>query len=362
MKIAIIGLSNSGKTTVYNALTGLDIETTIYPTTVNEPNLGMVKVPDNRLDILTEIFNPKKTTPIMVQYVDCPSIIKGDAKHNRIVFDLLKDADSLVHVVRAFEDETVMHPIGNIDPLRDIKTVEDEWIFGDFELVEKRLESIEFSKKKAMKIDESERMALHKCKEILEQENPLRDGKFSANELLALRHLQFMSDKPEVIAINIDETDLNSNRAEEQIRQALNYYGNRSTVKVLALSANIEMDIAQMETDEAGEFLDDLGIDEPARNRLIRVSFENLGLRTFFTVESDEVKAWHVRKGADALSAAGKIHTDIQRGFIKAEVVSYDDFVSLRSMVAAREKGLLRLEGKTYEVRDGDIIKFRFNV
>jgi ribosome-binding ATPase YchF (GTP1/OBG family) len=341
MKIAIIGLSNSGKTTVYNALTGLNIETTIYPTAVNEPNLGMVKVPDHRLDILTEIFNPKKTTPIMVQYVDCPSFIKGDAKHNRIVFDLLKDADSLVHVVRTFEDEMVMHPIGNIDPLRDVKTVEDEWIFGDFELVEKRLESIEFSKKKAMKIDESERMALHKCREILEQENPLRDGEFSANELLAFRHLQFMSDKPEVIAINIDEMDLNSNRAEEQIRQVLNYYGDRSTVKVLALSAKVEMDIAQMETDEAGEFLGDLGIDEPA---------------------SDEVRAWQIKKGADALSAAGKIHTDIQRGFIKAEVVSYDDFVSLRSMAAAREKGLLRLEGKTYEVRDGDIIKFRFNV
>jgi GTP-binding protein YchF len=362
MKIAIIGLSNSGKTTIYNALTGLNIEITIYPTISGEPNLGMVKVPDSRLNVLTEIFNPKKTTPITVQYVDCPGIIKGDVKQNRIVFDLLKDADSLVHVIRTFENDAVIHSMNDINPLRDIRIVEDELIFRDFELIEKRFESIEISKKKGKKINDAENKILFKCKDMLEQGNPLRDIKFSADELLTLRHLQFMSNKPEVMALNIEELDLNNAGANEQIMQVLNYYENRSTVKVLTLSAKVEMDIAQMAHDEAVEFLDDLGIDDPARNKLIRVSFENLGLITFFTVGSDEVKAWHVRKGADALSAAGKIHSDIQRGFIRAEVVAYEDFVSLGSMAAARDKGLLRLEGKKYEVRDGDIINFRFNV
>lgn len=362
MKIAITGLSNSGRTTVYNALTGLGVETTVYPTTAGEPNLGVVRVPDQRLDALTEIFKPRKTTPLAVQYVDCPGLAKGDPKQNRSVFDLLKDAESLVHVVRAFEDEAVVHPMGGVDPLRDVKAVEDELLFGDFELVEKRLESIELSRKKGNKVDEAERAALLKCRGALEQESPLRDVEFSADELLALRHLQFMSNKPEVVAINIAEEDLNTQREADIKGEVVDYYGGRSPVKVLTLSAKVEMDIAQMEADEAGEFLDDLGIGEPARKRLIRVSFENLGLITFFTVVSDEARAWTVRKGADALSAAGKVHTDIQRGFIRAEVVAYEDFVLLRSMAAAREKGLLRLEGKTYGVKDGDIINFRFNV
>jgi GTP-binding protein YchF len=362
MKIAITGLSNSGKTTVYNALTGLDVDTTVYPSTEAELNLGVVRVPDSRLDVLTEIFKPKKSTLLAVQYIDCLGLTRGDPKQNRNVFDLLKDADSLVHVVRTFDDEMVVHPMGDIDPLRDVKTVENELIFGDFELVEKRLESIEFSKKKGKKVDEAERALLLKYKRILEQESPLRDIGFSNDEFLTLRHLQFMSNKPEVVALNIAEADLNTDTEANIRRKISDFYGERSSVKVLALSAKVEMDIAQMEADEAKEFLEDLGIGEPARKRLIRVSFENLGMITFFTVVSDEVRAWAIRKGADALSAAGKVHTDIQRGFIRAEVVAYEDFVSFRSMAAAREKGLLRLEGKTYGVKDGDIINFRFNI
>lgn len=360
MKIAIIGLSNSGKTTVYNVLTGLEIETTVYPSMALEPNIGIVKIPDYRLDILSKIFKPKKTTPIAIQYIDCPSIIKGDLKHNKMIFNFLKDADSLIHIIRSFQDDFIIHPINNINILRDFRIIEDELIFTDFELIEKRLESIELLKKKGKKINEIEKNILLKCKRELEKEKPLRNLKFSNDEKLNLRHLQFISDKSEVIVLNIAELDIN--KVEEQINQILNLYGNHPLIKVLALSAKVEMDIAQMDEDDAIQFLEDLGIDEPARDRLIRISFENLGLITFFTVGSDEVKAWYVKKGADALTAAGKIHTDIQRGFIKAEVVAYEDFVSLGSMAAAREKGLLRLEGKKYEVRDGDIINFRFNV
>lgn len=361
MKIAVTGLANSGKTTIFNALTGLNLETTIYPTLTAEPHLGVVKVPDSRIEKLAEIYKPKKTTYATVEYVDYIGITKGDIEQNKKVSDLIKDVDAVVHVVRGFEDESIVHPLGNVNPARDAETVELEMIFGDLELVEKRLERMEQGQKRGKKPDEAEKKVLIKCKEVLEKETPLRDIEFSEEEQKTMRNLQFMSIKPVVVVLNISEKDLNSEKTGETVSRLQKFFKGKQ-VKVLSLCGKIEMEIAQLSHEEADAFLNDLGIQEPALNKLIHVSYDLLGLISFLTTGEDEARAWTIKKGTDAQKAAGKIHSDIERGFIRAEVVSFDDFISNGSMSAARDKGLLRLEGKTYEVKDGDIINFRFNV
>ena len=360
MKIAIIGLSNSGKTTVFNALTGMNIEATVYATVTGEPNIGVVKVPDLRIDTLTGVFKPKKTTNASIEYIDYIGLTKGDVKQNRKVFDLIKDVEAIVHVVRAFDDESVIHPLGNIDPARDIETLELELIFGDLDLVEKRLDRMEEAQKKSgKKPDESEKKLLVKCREFLMKETALRDVEFTEEELKAMRALQFMSTIPKVIVLNIGEKDLETDY-EKNLRSSIPE--RHQSIPVLTLCGKIEMEIAQLTPEEKGPFLEELKIDEPASNKLINTCYQMLGLISFLTVGEDEVRAWTIRKGTDAVNAAGKVHSDIARGFIRAEVISYADFISSGTMNAAKEKGLLRLEGKTYEVKDGDIINFRFNV
>jgi len=360
MKIAIIGLSNSGKTTVFNALTGMNIEATVYATVTGEPNIGVVKVPDARIDTLSGIFKPKKTTNAAIEYIDYIGLTKGDVKQNRKVFDLIKDVEAIVHVVRAFDEESVIHPLGNTDPTRDIETLELELIFGDLDLVEKRLARMQESQKKSgKKPDESEKKLLLKCQEFLMKETALRDVEFTEEELKAMRALQFMSTIPKVIVLNISEKDLASDHAKD-LRSSVPE--RHQSIPVLTLCGKIEMEIAQLPPEEKGLFLEELKIDEPASNKLINTCYQMLGLISFLTVGEDEVRAWTIRKGTDAVTAAGKVHSDIARGFIRAEVISYADFISSGTMQAAKEKGLLRLEGKTYEVKDGDIINFRFNV
>jgi len=361
LKVAIIGLANTGKTTIFNALTGLNIETTIYPTQAGEPHIGMVKVPDKRLEDLTEIYHPKKTTYATVEYIDYLGLTKGDIEQNKKVFDLIKDADAIVHVIRGFEDEVIVHPLGNTDPKRDVGTVELEMIFGDLELIDKRLERMEQGQKRGKKPDEAEKKVLLKCKENLENEIPLRDLEFSDEEQKVMRHLQFMSIKPEVIVLNVAEADIASGKTAAVISELEAIFKDKQ-VKILSLCGKIEMEIAQLSPEEAEVFLDDLGIAEPALNRLIRVSYDLLGLISFLTAGEDEVRAWTIQRGLNAQKAAGKIHSDIERGFIRAELVAYNDFMACGGMAGAREKGLLRLEGKNYEVKDGDIINFRFNV
>ena len=361
MKIAIIGLANAGKTTIFNALTGQNLETTIYPTLNAEPHIGMVKVPDVRIDKLTEIYKPKKITFATVEYIDYIGLTKGDMEQNRKVFDLIKDADAIVQVVRGFEDESIIHPLESVNPRRDAETLELEMVFGDLELVDKRLQRMEEGMKRGKKPDETEKKVLLKCKEILEQEKPLRDIAFHEDEQKSMRHLQFMSIKPEVIVLNVSESDLNTEKSDTTVAELQAYFQGRQ-VKIVKLCGKIEMEIAQLSAEEAQAFLDDLGIEEPALNKLIHVSYDLLGLISFLTSGEDEVRAWTISKGTNAQKAAGKIHSDIERGFIRAEVVSYDDFIAQGSMSGARDKGLLRLEGKTYEVKDGDIINFRFNV
>jgi len=359
MKIALIGLSNSGKTTIFNALTGLDTETTSYPTISGEPNLGVVKVPDPEIDHLSEIYRPRKTTYAKIEYIDYIGLTKGDLKQNRKVFDLIKDVDALVHVVRAFYDESVTNPMEGINPVRDIATVDLELIFGDLELVEKRLERMEEAKKRGKKADETGKRLLLKCRDFLMKETALRNVEFTKEEMKAMRQLQFLSTIPKVIVLNAGEKEGDTEYAKTLESSLLDRY---PKANVLRLCGKIEMDISQFPEDEKEPFLNELGIEEPASNRLIQTCYQILGLVSFITVGEDEVRAWTIRNNTNALAAAGKVHSDIERGFIRAEVISYEDFISSGSMHKAREKGLLRLEGKTYEVQDGDIINFRFNV
>jgi hypothetical protein len=359
MKIAIIGLSNSGKTTVFNALTGLNVETTIYPTISGEPNIGVVKVPDPEVDRLSEIYRPKKTTYAAIEYIDYIGLTKGDLKQNRKVFDLIKDVDAIVHVVRAFYDESVVNPMASINPVRDIETVELELVFGDLELVEKRLERMEEGKKRGKRPDETEQKLLQKCRDSLMMETALRNVEFTKEEMKAMRPLQFLSIIPKVIVLNTGERDGDTEYAKTLESSLVNRY---PSANVLTLCGKIEMEISQLPEDEKESFFIELGIEDPVSNRLIRICYQILGLISFLTVGEDEVRSWTIRSNTNALTAAGKIHSDIERGFIRAEVISYEDFISSGNMHSAREKGFLRLEGKTYEVKDGDIINFRFNV
>ena len=359
MKIAIIGLSNSGKTTVFNALTGQSLETPLYPIISGEPHVGIVKVPDPRLDTLSEIFRPKKTTHATIEYIDYIGLTKGDREQNRKVLDLIKDIDAVVHVVRAFEDETVVHPMGTVDPWRDVETIEVELIIGDLELVEKRLDRMEQGAKRGKKPDEKERKVLLKCKDFLNKEIALRDIEFNEEEQNSMKQLQFISNRREVVVINTGEKDLHADHIKKLISSVRTQY---PSLSVIALCGKIEMEIAQLSPDDAKLFLDDLGFDEPASKKLIHLCYDILGFISFFTYLGNEVRAWPIKKGTSAQKAAGKVHSDIERGFIKAEVISFDDFISAGSMHTAKEKGLLKLEGKSYEVKDGDIINFRFNV
>ncbi len=365
MKLAITGLSNSGKTTIFNALTGKDIVTTSYLTTAGEPSYGIVKVPDHRIDRLLEFFKPKKITYASVEYIDYIGINTKDTSDNIKIFGLIKDSDAIVHVVRAFDDDLIQHPFGEINPLKDIRAVETEVLFQDLDLAEKRLERMSEAAKKGKKPDENEKRLMLKCRESLEQDIPLRNVSFSEDEMNAMKHLQFLSTKPEIVVLNIGEKDINTHKAAELHRNAEKYFldkGISDKVAVAVVCGKIEMELAQLQPADARAFLDDIGIKEAALNKLIHVSYDLLGLISFITVGDDELKAWTITKGTTALKAAGKVHSDIERGFIRAEIISYDDFISCGSLPAARDRGLLRLEGKTYEVRDGDIINFRFNI
>ena len=359
MKVALIGLSNAGKTTIFNALTGLDTETTVYPTVTGQPHIGVVQVPHAEIDTLSGIYRPKKKTYATIEYLDYLGLTKGDLKQNKKIFDLIKDADAIVHVVRAFYDESVAHPMESINPVRDVETVELELIFSDLSLIETRLERMEEGKKHGKKPDETEKRLLLKCRDHLLQETALRDIAFTGEEMTTMRHLQFLSTIPKIIVLNSGERDDNAEYAKTLESSLLNRYRSAET---LTLCGQIEMEISQLPDNERGPFLSELGIEEPASHRLIRTCYRLLGLISFITVGEDEVRAWTVRSNTNAVIAAGKIHSDIERGFIRAEVISYEDFIVSGSMHSAREKGLLRLEGKNYEIQDRDIINFRFNV
>lgn len=367
-KLVIIGLPSSGKTTVFNALTRAEAATGTFGASGDEPNLATVKVPDPRLDQLTGMFNPQRKVQADVQYLDVAGIAKGMAEKGLSgqLLGHLAQADALVHVVRSFEDSNVPHPEESVNPMRDIETLGMELMFSDLALIEKRIARIESQMNKTRGAEreaaERELALMKKLQTALENEQPIRElvDELDDDELKILTGFGFLTQKPLLILINLGEDQLGE--AGERIVAEARERFDAPKVAVDGIAGKIEMEIGQLEGEDAEVFMADLGITESGLDRIIRSSFDLLGLMPFFTVGEDECRAWTIRRGATAVEAAGEIHTDIQRGFIRAEVVSYDDMITDGSMAETRKNGHFRREGKTYVVQDGDIINFLFNV
>ena len=360
MKIAIIGLSNSGKTTTFNALTRRTAETAAFSSGRLEPNLALVKVPDARLEDLAQIYKPRKVTAAEVQYVDVNGFRAEVDRKDGLSAELLGyvgTADALLHVVRAFEDERAPHPLGSVNPQRDLGLVEVELIFSDLMIIERRLERLEKDFRKLSgqerNISAAERDLLCRLKGALEDEKPIRDVELSSQEEKLLRGYQFLSMKPVLVVLNIGENQTSDPPPLESTH---------AKSLVVPLSAKVEAELAQLDDGDAREFMEALGVHEPARDRVIKSSYSLLGLISFLTVGEDEVRAWTIRQGTISVEAGGVIHSDIQRGFIRAEVVSFQDLIHAGNMVTAKKQGRVRLEGKEYVVKDGDISHFLFNV
>jgi GTP-binding protein YchF len=355
VQLGILGLPKSGKTTLFNTLTASRQSTDKYATS-SQTNMGTAQVRDTRLEALRDLFKPKRYVPATVQYVDIPGLTKGESAES---LDLakLKMVDALVHVVRAFDDPEILHPEGSIDPARDVSTMDLELILADHDIVERRLERLEKATKRGLNPEEQrERQILSEIVlPALESEKPLREVALDPDDEKRLRGFQLLSAKPMLIVINADET-----RAAEPPSA----FGveNRTAVRAVTVSAPIEAEISTLSPEEQKEFLADLGLSEPSIARVTRASYDLLGVISFFTVGEDEVRAWTIRRGTRAREAAGAIHSDIERGFIRAEVVHCDDLIRLKTMAACRDAGLLRLEGKEYPMKDGDVAHFRFNV
>ncbi len=366
MEIGIIGLPKSGKTTVFNALTRGKAETGAYAPPAEGPNVGVAKVPDPRLEVLDQLLHPKRKVPAEVRYVDLGILPKSLGKSEGVSGQLLAElskADALLHVVRAFEDETVPHIEGSINPERDVATLDLELAFSDLAIIERRLQRIETSLKAAKPHEREafskEKALLAKIKSTLEDEVPIRDQELTEEEEKAILSYQFLTAKPLLLVFNIGEERLPQASALEQ-EWRTKYQGPQFQVAVLC--GKLEMELSQLEDADAEEFRSELGLEEAALNRMIRLSHELLGLISFFTVVSDEIKAWTIHRETTAVKAAGKVHTDMERGFIRAEVVAFDDLVKCGSIAEARKQGLLHVEGKNYIVHDGDVITFLFNI
>jgi len=365
-KLVIIGLPGSGKSTVFNALSRSTAEIGSYGGD-DEPNLATVKVPDERLDRLTEMFQPQRKVPADVQYLDVRGIDKGISEQGMSgqLLGHLSQGDALVLVVRAFEDEAIPHPEGSVDPARDIETMQLELTFSDLGIVDKRLQRViqQLPKMKGAEREayEREQKLMERLKETLEAETPLREiaGELEEEDRKILRGFGLLTIKPMLILVNLGESQLGDTG--EQLVADLRSRFASPGVAVDGLAGKIEMEIGQLEPDDAAIFLEDLGIEETSRDRIIRVSFDLLGLMPFLTVGPDECRAWTIRRGTTAVDAAGAIHSDIQRGFIRAEVVSYQDLIDAGSMAETKKRGTFRREGKTYVVQDGDVINFLFS-
>lgn len=358
MQIGIVGLPFSGKSTLFQTIT----KTLLDPNelTKSDVHQAVIKVPDDRLDKLTEMFNPKKKVNATIEVVDVVGLQKGDSGSTQFTGNFLakvKTNDALVQVVRLFSNEAVPHPDGSINMMRDIDSFETEFIISDMALIEKRLENI---KKQVMKTNDEklkrEVPLLEKCLELLQNETPLREHQFNKDEMLILRTYQLLSIKPMLIALNFDETQINET---EKYLDILKSKKNGHNSKVICFFGKIEMEMAELSEEDSKVFMADYGIKESALDGLIRASYDLLGLQSFFTVGEDECRAWTIRKGMNAQESAGEIHTDFFKKFIRAEVVSYDDYIELGSFPKAKEAGKWRLEGKDYVVKDGDIISVR---
>ncbi len=363
MKLGIVGLPNVGKSTLFNSITKAGAECANYPFCTIEPNVGIVPVPDERLDSLAKIYNPQKVTHAVIEFVDIAGLVKG-ASHGEGLgnkfLSHIRETDAICEVVRCFEDSNVVHVDGNVDPIRDIETINLELIFADIETVNKRLDKA----KKNLKADKKYQFEidlLEKIKQTLENGLSARTIEFNEDEQLLVKDMFLLTTKPILYIANVSEEQL-ENAENDQLVLKVKEYAKKENAEVIPLCVKIEEELSSLNDEDEKEMLEALGLSESGLDKVIKKSYDLLGLMSFLTAGEPEVRAWTIKKGTKAPEAAGKIHSDIQRGFIKAEIVSYDDLIKEGSMLAAKEKGLVRSEGKEYIMQDGDIVLFKFNV
>ena len=364
MKLGIVGLPNVGKSTLFNALTNAGAQSANYPFCTIEPNVGVVAVPDSRLDELAKMYNPELYTPAVIEFVDIAGLVKGASKGEGIgnkFLSHIREVDAIIHVVRCFENDDIIHVDGNINPARDLETINLELIFSDMEILERKIDNV----KKAMKGDKTlaPKVELYeRVMKALEEGKTARSLDYTEDELVYLSEVALLTTKPVIYAANISEDDVASDLSGNEFYNAICEIAKSEKSEVIPVCAGIEAEIAELDAEEKEMFLEELGIKESGLDRLIKASYSLLGLISYLTAGPKEVRAWTITKGTKAPQAAGKIHSDFERGFIRAEIVSYDDLMSCGSMNVAKEKGLVRSEGKEYVIQDGDIVLFRFNV